>query len=168
MTIRLWNKIATNLNHCLYPPPELPAGPKYHVPFQDGKVLLDSGNDWCVIGMSASIGSCFNGAQGSIFYWIKIGAAGSRQLLRNVITKNTNSAISQATHRHISSDLGHSWARTTYCSFWKWHKDSFSTTQFLDSKWAPEVRNREIFKIFDIIKCSTFHFDGEIQPSQLR
>ena len=59
MTIRLFNKIATSLNHRLYPPPQTPAGPGQNVPVQAGEVLLDSGNEgglcdmgnvyWCML-----------------------------------------------------------------------------------------------------------------------
>ena len=130
MTIRLFNKIAANLNQPIYR--WTARWPVHHVPAQDGKVLLDSGNKGGLFGMGASIGPCFNGSPVSIFHSIKIGAAGSRHLHRNMITKEYK-------FTHLSNPIVTSaliWAMT-----WKWHKDSvsvisatYSLNEFLGSK----------------------------------
>ena len=59
MTIRSLNKIAASINHRFYPPPQPPAVHGQNVPVQEGKVLLDSGNEGGLCGMGTSIGACF-------------------------------------------------------------------------------------------------------------
>ena len=64
MTIRSFNKIAAIINHRLNPPPQPPAVPGQNEPVQAGEVLLDSGNEGGLCGMSTSIGACFKVAPG--------------------------------------------------------------------------------------------------------
>ena len=75
VTITLFNKIAASLNQRLLLPHEPLAGRGHNFPFHAGEVLLYSGNEGGLCGMSTSISSCFNVAPGPMVIWIKIGDA---------------------------------------------------------------------------------------------